>query len=145
MSDPFLHDNPSLDSLVAGVADEFMERQRKGERPDIAEYAARYPEAASLLCRVLASLQIIGGSEARAPGSRPAAEGIDPAAPAGWGTSASWLSWVVVAWAWSTRPSRSPCAGPSLSRCCRTRPPWTPGICSVFTTKREPRPVCTTL
>ena len=32
MSDASLQESVSLESLVAGVADEFMERQRKGER-----------------------------------------------------------------------------------------------------------------
>jgi len=46
---------PSLESLVAEVADEFRERQRRGERPDVEEYAARHPHAADLLRRVLAA------------------------------------------------------------------------------------------
>src|SRR5262249_8570978 len=50
----------SLSSLVARVADEFLERQRQGERPTAAEYAARHPEAAELLRKVLASLELLG-------------------------------------------------------------------------------------
>jgi tetratricopeptide (TPR) repeat protein len=44
----------SVESLVAQVADEFHERQARGERPDPEEYAARHPEAAPLLRKVLA-------------------------------------------------------------------------------------------
>jgi serine/threonine protein kinase len=60
-----LSENPSLESLVAAVADEFLERQKRGERPDIDQYTRRYPAAAAVLRDVLTSLQVIGaGSEA---------------------------------------------------------------------------------
>jgi WD40 repeat protein/serine/threonine protein kinase len=60
----------SLESLVAQVVDEFLERQRRGERPDPAEYAARHPHAAGVLREVLAALQVVGLSSAagQAPG-----------------------------------------------------------------------------
>jgi hypothetical protein len=50
----------SLESVVARVADEFLARQKQGERPDVEEYAARYPQAAPVLRKVLASLQMLG-------------------------------------------------------------------------------------
>jgi serine/threonine protein kinase len=50
-------DDTPLDSLVAGVVDEFRERLQRGEQPDIEEYAARHPEATPLMRKVLASLQ----------------------------------------------------------------------------------------
>src|SRR5262249_33838354 len=50
----------SVESLVARVADEFRERQARGERPDPEEYAQRHPEAAELLRKVLASLKVLG-------------------------------------------------------------------------------------
>src|SRR5262249_44283134 len=53
----------SLESLVAEVADEFLRRQREGERPDVEEYAARYPQAAELLRKVLAALAVVGLSQ----------------------------------------------------------------------------------
>jgi tetratricopeptide (TPR) repeat protein/serine/threonine protein kinase len=65
----------SLESLVARVADEFRERQRRGERPAEEEYAARHPEAAALLRQVLACLEAVGLSGAppgRGPESPPA-------------------------------------------------------------------------
>jgi len=52
--------NASLEALVAQVADEFRERQKQGEQPDIEEYASRHPEAAQLLRKVLASLRLVG-------------------------------------------------------------------------------------
>jgi hypothetical protein len=73
-----LTEDASLESLVAQVVDEFVERQRRGERPDPTEYAARYPHAAAVLREVLAALQVVGLSSAAglAPGSgAPAAEG----------------------------------------------------------------------
>jgi serine/threonine protein kinase/Flp pilus assembly protein TadD len=57
---------PSLESLVARVADEFRERQARGERPDPEEYAASHPEAAPLLRKVLAALDVLGQSLASA-------------------------------------------------------------------------------
>jgi serine/threonine protein kinase/Flp pilus assembly protein TadD len=68
MSEASLHQHASMESLVARVADEFLERQKNGERPDIEEYAARYPEAAELLRKVLASLELIGRSQFGGPG-----------------------------------------------------------------------------
>src|SRR5262245_39601207 len=54
---------PSLESFVAQVVDEFRERQKRGESPDVEEYAARHPHAADLLRKVLASWQLIGLSD----------------------------------------------------------------------------------
>src|SRR4051812_13227657 len=71
-------DEPSLgeglESLVAAVADEFAERRRRGERPDVEEDAAGHPEAAATLRRVLAALELVGHSLPGATG---------PAAPPG--------------------------------------------------------------
>jgi tetratricopeptide (TPR) repeat protein len=48
------------EAIVAAVADDFLERQRRGERPDVEEYAARHPHLAPVLRQVLASLDLIG-------------------------------------------------------------------------------------
>jgi tetratricopeptide (TPR) repeat protein len=48
-----------LDSLVAQLADEFTERQKRGEQPDIEAYAVRYPEHAAVIRNVLTSLRLI--------------------------------------------------------------------------------------
>jgi WD40 repeat protein/serine/threonine protein kinase len=50
----------SLESLVAQAADEFLERRKQGQEPDIEEYAARYPQAAAPIRKALAALQVIG-------------------------------------------------------------------------------------
>ncbi len=67
--------NDALESLVARVADEFLERQRRGERPDAEEYVARHPEHATVLREVLAALRVVGLSAA--PGA-PATAGGEP-------------------------------------------------------------------
>src|SRR5262249_35330423 len=67
----------SLESLVARVADEFLARRARGERPGVEEYAARHPQAAHLLRKVLASLEILGASAS--PGG--ATPGADRPAP----------------------------------------------------------------
>jgi serine/threonine protein kinase/Flp pilus assembly protein TadD len=74
MSEASLREKSSVESLVARVADEFLERQKNGERPDIEEYAARYPEAADLLRKVLASLELIGFSQLDGSGLSAATE-----------------------------------------------------------------------
>jgi len=53
-----------LESLVAQVADEFLDRQKRGERPDIAEYTSRHPDHARVIGEVLAALRIVGLSAA---------------------------------------------------------------------------------
>jgi eukaryotic-like serine/threonine-protein kinase len=78
MREASLPEKVSVESLVARVADDFLERQKNGERPDIEEYAARYPEAAELLHKVLAALQLIGTSQIGGSGLPQA-----PAEPAG--------------------------------------------------------------
>src|SRR5436190_16110843 len=81
MSEALVRDEVSLDSLVAEVADDFLERQGRGERPDVEVYAARYPHAAEVLRNVLASLRLVGLS---ADGGHPpeADPGPAPAFPA---------------------------------------------------------------
>ncbi len=76
MSEASLQEKVSLESLVAHVADEFMERQRNGERPDIEEYALRHPEAAELLRKVLTALEVIGLSQV---GDEPATPEVEAA------------------------------------------------------------------
>jgi tetratricopeptide (TPR) repeat protein len=62
MSQASVNADGSLESLVGQVADDFLRRQRDGERPDIEEYLARYPQAAQVLRTVLASLRLLDQS-----------------------------------------------------------------------------------
>src|SRR6516165_4120955 len=59
MGESIVQDNVELESLVGRVADEFLQRQERGERPNVEEYAARYPEAAPVLRKVLAALELL--------------------------------------------------------------------------------------
>jgi tetratricopeptide (TPR) repeat protein/serine/threonine protein kinase len=76
-------EHESLESLVARVADDFLEQQKRGEQPDVEEYAARYPQHAAVLREVLAALQIVGLSKSAGdqPGLRAPEESL--AAPLG--------------------------------------------------------------
>jgi serine/threonine protein kinase/tetratricopeptide (TPR) repeat protein len=67
MSELLAPADASLECLVAQVLDEYRERQKRGERPNAEEYAARHPEAAPLLCKVLGALQLIEQSFSGAP------------------------------------------------------------------------------
>jgi serine/threonine protein kinase/Flp pilus assembly protein TadD len=69
MSDAPASEDVSLESLVAEVADDFLARQRRGERPGVEEYTARHPEHATVIGEVLAALRVVGLSGA--PGTPP--------------------------------------------------------------------------
>ena len=49
----------AVEELVAAVVDDFRVRRARGETPDPAEYAARHPEAAGVLLRVLAAFRLV--------------------------------------------------------------------------------------
>lgn len=70
--------NTSLESLLAEVVDEFIERNDRDEQPQIEEYAQRYPQLASVLRRVLPALQTIRNLLADDP---KAIESVDSASP----------------------------------------------------------------
>jgi serine/threonine protein kinase/Flp pilus assembly protein TadD len=71
MREPLLSAPESVESLVGRVADEFLRRHEHGERPQVEEYVAQYPQAAALLRKVLTSLQLL---EASAASGAPAPE-----------------------------------------------------------------------
>jgi tetratricopeptide (TPR) repeat protein len=81
MNDAAAPESVSLESLVAEVADEFLARQKRGERPDVAEYARRYPQFAALLGQVLSSLELVLLSSGALTGPLPVQPGCE--APAG--------------------------------------------------------------
>src|SRR5262245_50114748 len=62
MPETALQEECSLEALVGEVADEFLRRQQRGERPDGEEDPPRHPRAAAVLRRVLASLEILDRS-----------------------------------------------------------------------------------
>jgi len=70
----------SLEELVGRIADEFLERLDRGERPEVEDYARRYPEAAAVIRQVFPALEVIR----RPPRDGTAlCEGIDLPSPAG--------------------------------------------------------------
>ena len=80
-------DSASDQDPLGPLADEFLERQRRGERPDASEYTRRYPERADEIRALLSALLVL--------------EDVRPGPPAG------------AAWASSTRRCRSRWAGTS--------------------------------
>src|SRR5262249_19629240 len=66
-------DTPSVEAVVGQVADEFLERQQRGENPDIEEYVHRHPRLAGVLRDVLAAIRLMHSAPADAPGLEPAA------------------------------------------------------------------------
>jgi serine/threonine protein kinase/WD40 repeat protein len=59
MTDDRLPDGASLESLIARVADDFAERARHGERPDVEEYVGRWPHLAEVIREVLTALPFL--------------------------------------------------------------------------------------
>jgi hypothetical protein len=49
----------SVESLLGQVFDDFLERQGRGEQPDIEDYAQRYPQVATVLRQMLPTIQLI--------------------------------------------------------------------------------------
>jgi serine/threonine protein kinase len=52
-------DDGSVESLVAEVADEYIERVERGEAVDIEEYASKYPDIADIVRKVLPALKLM--------------------------------------------------------------------------------------
>src|SRR5438067_11856081 len=75
MTLPAAHDPVSVESLVTATVDDFLERQRRGEQPDIEEYVRQHPQLATLLRSLLPMLRLMqtddsepsGGSSPTAP------------------------------------------------------------------------------
>jgi hypothetical protein len=60
MSELPVQESASLEALVAEVADDFLARQKRGERPRVEEYTARFPQHPTVIGEVLAALRIVG-------------------------------------------------------------------------------------
>jgi serine/threonine protein kinase len=63
MIQPSVPSDPSVESLVGQVADEFTQRLNNGERPTVEEYAQQYPKIADLLRGVLPALGLLHRSD----------------------------------------------------------------------------------
>ncbi len=103
-----LDDPNPLEMLV----EEFLERRRRGERPTIEDYAARFPALAEEVRAVFPALLAV---EELKPGSDEftlsrADRAIRPGAhtrPSGWAITVLSARSAGAGWASSTRPSRS--------------------------------------
>ena len=93
---------------VEALADDFLRRQRGGERPTLEDYCRRHPELADEIREVFPVL--IRMEDLRSDGPDDSTGGV-PSTPrrgwSGWATTASSARSAAAAWAWSTRPSRS--------------------------------------
>jgi serine/threonine protein kinase len=78
MTEPSAADTLSLESLMAQVADEFLERLNAGEQPSVEEFARRHPQIATFLRQMLPTLLAMrGGPPTEAPAAEaPAAEAV---------------------------------------------------------------------
>ena len=99
------------------LAEEFLERRRRGERPTVAEYAARHPELAAAIRDLFPALLLmenlgegsLGGPAGTVDQRRPRRAGPGPCpdrSRSSWATTASSARSAEAAWASSTRPSR---------------------------------------
>jgi len=68
------HPDETIEELLGQAADEFTEKLRRGERPDIEEYARANPRIASIVREVFPSLMVMSPDE-------PDPQTSDPAAP----------------------------------------------------------------
>lgn len=59
MNDPAQLDAASQESLLAEIADEFVQRIDRGEQPDIEAYAKRHPQIADVLRQILPALELM--------------------------------------------------------------------------------------
>ena len=108
--------DPVADAItVEALAEEFLDRKRRGEQPTVGEYVAQYPELADEIRDVF---PVLGLVEDFKPGSGDATGSVRGGRfPAwrrgwnGWATTGSSARSAGAAWASSTRPSRTRWAG----------------------------------
>ncbi len=67
MRDSFSVASNSVEDAVAEVVDAFRDSARRGERPDVEEYALRYPQLADILRRVLPALEVLRPQDGSLP------------------------------------------------------------------------------
>jgi eukaryotic-like serine/threonine-protein kinase len=76
-------ENPAVEALMGQVVDDFLERLRRGERPEIEDYVRRHPPLATVLRQMLPALELVQ----QAPGEDAVAEAspaeIRPEGPLG--------------------------------------------------------------
>jgi WD40 repeat protein/serine/threonine protein kinase len=84
MNEPVSVEDPVAEALMGQAIDEFLERQARGERPEVEEYARRYPQLAVVLRQMLPTLGLLGASAADGlADAADAAADLSPEAPLG--------------------------------------------------------------
>jgi len=84
MNDVLKLEDASAEALMGQILDEFLERQDRGERPELEEYARRYPQLAVVLRQTLPALGLLHGSAAAGLVGEPASSAeITPEGPLG--------------------------------------------------------------
>src|SRR4051794_35957447 len=68
MTPPAASDPVSVESLVTATVDDFLERQRRGEQPDVEEYVRQHPQLATLLRSLLPMLKLMQADESEPAG-----------------------------------------------------------------------------
>jgi WD40 repeat protein/serine/threonine protein kinase len=72
MNDVLPVEDAAAEALMGQIIDEFLDRQAQGERPEVEEYARRYPQLAVVLRQILPTLGLLGGSALGSIGEAPA-------------------------------------------------------------------------
>ena len=102
MSEPSVDRDP-----FEGVAESFLARFRAGERPSIAEYAARHPELADQIRKLLPALVMVEQDLSIDDDPAPAGRDASGGRRGDWAIIGSCARSGAAAWGSSTKPSRS--------------------------------------
>ena len=107
----------SRSGVVLELAEEFLGRYRRGERPSLKEYIDRHPDLAAEIKEVfpaMAMMENVALADESLAGGRRRPAGSRPRSRCGsWATSASSARSAAAAWASFTRRSRSRSAATS--------------------------------
>src|SRR5262245_15867326 len=84
MNDALHLEDGQAETLMGQIVDEFLERKARGERPDVEDYARRYPELAVVLRQMLPALGLMNWSAGVSSDPTPASsQEITPEGPLG--------------------------------------------------------------
>jgi hypothetical protein len=101
-------DSASDQDPLGPLADEFLQRHRRGERPDVTEYTRRHPERADEIRALLSALLVLEDVRPGPPAQEPERAGAEDVPSERLGGSTGWSGRSAgAAWASSTRRCRS--------------------------------------
>ena len=133
----------ALESLIARVADDYLERLDKGEQPELEEYIQHHPELTSVLPQVLPALRLMRSLSA--PQIACEERWLEPGQRGCLGDFRLLREIGPEAWALSMKRSRFRWIGVSLSKCFALPAGSMPSTCNASRTKLKPQPNCTML